>query len=177
MAATVYVAETNGPQASSIETVDPSNLNMGSVDEAELDPSSNPITAQADGHSFEKWLRLQVANLGDSSLVDNVKVWVSSLGGGWKSGEGMSCNLRTSAYSAASYASGGPVETDSSVATEAMPETEPTGPNVGISGALSGQVTVAPAYTDWIVLQLDVDETTPAGAVNQKTITFQWDEQ
>jgi hypothetical protein len=48
---------------------------------------------------------------------------------------------------------------------------------MGIGGSLSGQITSAPAYSDYIVLQLDVTESTPAGAVNQKTITFQWDEQ
>lgn len=177
MAATVVVTETNGPQASAVETVDPSTLNMGSVDDAELVPASYPIVAQADGHAYEKWIRLYVSDMGGSSIVDNVKIWLSNLGGGWKTGEGMSTNLRTSGYSAASYATGGPVDTDSAVADQVMPESEPAGANLGIAGSLTGQITSAPAYSDWAVLQLDVTASTPAGAVNQKTITFQWDEQ
>lgn len=175
MAATVVVAETNGALGSSVETLDPGNLNMGSSDTAELNTTTYPITAAADGHSYEKWLRLYVSALGGSSIVDNLKVWLSDLGGGWATGEGMSTNLREAGYSGASYAT--PVETDSAVAGQVMPETEPSGPNVGIGGSLGGQINAAPGYSDWMVLQLDVSALTPAGAVNQKTITFQWDEQ
>ncbi len=177
MAATVVLAETNGPQASSTETLDVANVNMGSTDAAALVPTSAPITAQVDGHSYEKWLRLYLSDLGGSAQIDNVKVWLSNLGGGWKTGEGMSASLTESGYSAPSYATGGPVETDSTVAVNAMPETEPAGANAGIAGSLSGALTAAPGYTDFFVLQLDVSNLTPAGAVNQKTITFQWDEQ
>lgn len=177
MAATVVLAEYNGPLASVTETLDISNVNFGSVDQAELVPATYPITAKADGHSFEKWLRLYVSAMGGSSQIDNIKIWLSDLGGGWKTEEGMSCNLIESGYSQASYPSGGPVETNSTVAINAMPETEPAGPNMGIGGSLSGQITSAPSYSDYIVLQLDVSQNTPAGAVNQKTITYQWDEQ
>ena len=115
--------------------------------------------------------------MGGSGTIDNLKIWLSGLGGGWKTGEGMSTNLRGSGYVQASYPSGGPIETDSTVATQAMPESEPSGPNLGISGSLGGSITSSPAYSDWGVLQLDVSNLTPAGSVNQKTITFQYDEQ
>jgi len=177
MAATVVIAETNGPQAGSVETVDPNNINMGSDDSSELVPATYPITAQADGHAFEKWLRLFVSDMGGSTIVDNIKIWLSNLGGGWLTEEGMSTNLRISGYSAASYLVGGPIEADSADADQVMPEVEPASANIGIGGGLSGQITAAPAYSDWIVLQLDVTENTPAGGLNQKTITFQYDEQ
>jgi hypothetical protein len=150
---------------------------MGSIDQAELDPATYPITAQADGHAFEKWVRLFISDLGGSSLIDNLKVWLSSLGGGYATEEGMSTNLRESGYSQAAYPAGGPVATDSSVADQVMPVSEPSGPNVGIAGSLGGQITTISTYSDWIVLQLDVTENTPAGSLNQKQITFQWDEQ
>ena len=176
MAATVVLAETNGPLASSVETLDIQNLNMGSADEAELVPADYPITAEADGHAYEKWIRFYASTMGGSTTLDNFKVWISNLGGGYKTGEGMSTNLRESGYTAASYPSGGPVDTNSSEATQTMPTTEPTGPNVGIGGSLSGQITSAPNYSDWCVFQLDVTESTPAGALYTKTFTFQWDE-
>ncbi|MCK5616536.1 hypothetical protein KAR91_82500, partial [Candidatus Pacearchaeota archaeon] len=109
--------------------------------------------------------------------IDNLKVWLSSLGGGWKAGEGMSTNMRTTGYSAATYLTAGPIETDSADADQVMPESEPSGPNLGIAGGLGGQITAVPSYSDWAVLQLDVTNLTPAGSVNQKTLTFQWDEQ
>jgi hypothetical protein len=177
MAATVVVAERNGPLASSTETIDVTNVNFGSADQAALNPTSAPITAQANGHSYEKWLRLYVNALGGSTLIDNVKIWLSNLGGGWKTGEGMSCNMRTSGYSSTAYQTGGPVQTDSSFATQVMPTSEPGGANLGIAGSLSGSISAVPAYTDYAVIQLDVSAATPAGAVNTKTITFQWDEQ
>lgn len=177
MAATVVVAETNGPQASSTETIDPSNINMGSNDSAELVPATYPVTAQADGHAFEKWLRMYVSNMGGSAIVDNLKVWLSALGGGWKTGEGMSTCLRESSYASKTYPTAGPVETNSPDADQVMPVTEPSGPNLGIGGSLGGQIVAAPNYSDWCVLQLDVSNLTPAGSVNQKTLTFQYDEQ
>jgi len=177
MGATVVLAETNGASGSPSETLDISNVNFGSIAQAELNPATYPITAETDGHAFEKWLRLYVSALGGSSQLDNIKIWLSNLGGGWKTGEGLSTNMRTSGYSAASYPTAGPVETDSPDADQAMPESEPSGPNLGIGGALSGQITSAPAYTDWCVLQLDVTAGTPAGSLNQKTLTFQYDEQ
>ena len=177
MSATVVVAERNGPEASATEHIDVANVNFGSNDSAEIVPASYPITAKDDGHGYEKWLRLYVQDLGGNSQVDNVKVWVSDLGGGWATGEGISCNLVTSGYSAASYPTAGPIEADSAVAVNAIPESEPSGANIGISGSLSGSISATPAYTDYIVLQLDVSASTPAGSVNTKTLTFQWDEQ
>lgn len=177
MAAIVQLAETNGASGSSTEALDIANVNFGSQDAAELTPSSAPITAQVDGHSYEKWLRLYVSDLGGSSQIDNIKVWLSALGGGYQTGEGVSCSLVESGYTAPTYPTGGPIATDSTVATETMPETEPSGPNVGISGSLGGAISSAPTYSDFFALQLDVTEQTPAGSVNQKTLTFQWDEQ
>lgn len=176
MGVTAVLAETNGASGSSTQTLDLSNVNFGSVDSAELVPADNPLTAGADKHSFEKWLRLYVSDMGTSSQLDNVKMWLSDNGSGWELEEGMSTNLITSGYSAKSYPSGGPVETDSPDASVAMPESEPLSANVGIAGSLGGILTTAPNYSDWIVLQLDVGVTTPAGAVQAKTITIQWDE-
>jgi len=174
MPATVQIAETNGV-APGTDTIGVNNLNFGNSDAANLDPAANPITAQTDGHSFEKWIRVYVSNLGGSSQIDNLKVWVSDLGGGYATGEGISTNLREAGYSQASYAD--PVETDSAVADQTMPTTEPTGANLGIDGSLTNAITTAPKFSDYAVLQMDVTDLTPAGPVNQKTITFQWDEQ
>lgn len=176
MPATVSVIEMNGVSPNTTLVIDPSNLNMGSIAASALNPSNYPITAKADGHSFEKWLKFRVVSMGGSAIVDNLKVWLSNLGGGFKKGEGMSTNLRTIGYVSTNYPVDGPVETDSAVATQKMPEKEPASANVGIAGSLSGELT-SPGDSDWIVLQLDVTQNTPAGTLNQKTITFQFDEQ
>jgi len=177
MGATVVIVEENGPAATKVQTVDPSNINMGSNDSAEIVPATYPITAMTDGHAFEKWLLIYVSDMGGSSIVDNIKIWLSALGGGYLTGEGMSTNLRESAYASKTYPTAGPVGTDSPDADQVMPIAEPSGPNLGIGASLAGQITAAPAYSDYAVLQLDVSNLTPAGSVNQKTLTFQWDEQ
>lgn len=178
MAATVDISETNGPLATAIETNDIANLNFGSVDAFELTPASYPIVAEADGHAFEKWIRFRVSALGGSTQIDNLKCWISNLGGGYKTGEGVSTSCRESGYVNPSYNTGGPIDSDSADATQVMPIVEPSGPNVGIGGSLGGVITTAsPTYSDFIVIQLDVTASTPAGSLNTKTFTFQWDEQ
>ena len=174
MAATVQVAERNGAPAG-VETVNPANLNFGSDDSFEIVVATYPLTAKTDGHSFEKWFRLYVSALGGSTLVDNFKVWASGLGGGYVAGEGLSTNLRTGGWVNSVYAA--PIETDSVLAAQVMPITEPFGPNLGISGILSGSIIAVPNYSDYGIIQMDVTALTPAGAMNQKTFTFQWDEQ
>jgi len=176
MGVTAVLAETNGASGSSVQSVDIANVNFGSVDDAELVVLDYPLTAGANEHSFEKWLRLYVSSMGTSAQLDNIKVWLSDNGTGWALEEGISCNLVTAGYSAPTYPTAGPVDTNSPDATVAIPETEPASANVGIAGSLSGILTSAPAYSDWFVLQLDVGATTPAGALQPKTLTIQWDE-
>jgi len=173
MGATVTLNETNG--ASPTETAGISNLNFGSIDAPNLNPATYPIKAQANGASFEKWLRLSVTSMGGSVQLDNIQVWMNV--GVLVTGEQIMSNLKTSAYVAATYPTGtGPSEATSLVATTAIPTSQPAGANMGIGGSLSGTITASPAYSDWIVLQEQVTGSTPVGAVNQKTFTFQWDE-
>jgi hypothetical protein len=149
---------------------------MGSADAVGLSPVTYPITAKANGCSYEKWERLQVQALGGSNQVDNFEVWLSSLGGGYLTGEGMVCNLATSGYAAATYPSGGPSGNPSTVALNTMPIAQPSGPNLGIGGSLAGVISAVPAYSDFMVLQTTVTASTPAGNSNTKTITIQWNE-
>ena len=174
MAATVVLCESN--TAGETETQDIDNVNMGSVDETEIVPADHPLTAKADGHSFEKWLRLYCSDLGGSSQIDNLKVWLSGLGGGWKQSESMSTSLKEAAYVDPAFNGGGPIDTDSADAINAMPEAEPGGANLGIGGVLNGIIDTPPAYSDYMVLQLNVLADSPPGNVNQKTLTAQWDE-
>lgn len=174
MAATVQINERNGVIPGT-ETSGVTNLNMGSSDIPNLNTSTYPITAMAGGASYEKYFRLYVSNLGGSSSVSNIRIWLSSIGTGFETGEAMKTNLVTSGYTAAVYAQ--PVNTTSTAATQTMPTTQPSSANIGIGGSLAGSVTVAPAYSDYVILQEQVTASTPAGAVQTKTISILWDEQ
>lgn len=173
MAATVQIAERNGVSPGT-ETDGITNMNMGSIDQPNLNASTYPITAP--GQSFEKWERVYVSNMGGSAALDNIRIWLSSIGSGWAVGETMTCNLKTSGYVSAAYPAGGPSSSSSTVATTSMPTSQPGSANIGISGALSGQITAAPAYSDYFVLQEHVTSSTPAGALQTKTLSIMWDE-
>lgn len=109
---------------------------------------------------------------GTFNTVDNLKVWKNS--GNYVAGEGIDTNLRESSYGGAeTYDT--PTETTSTVATQVYPVAEPSGPNLGIGGSLSGQLTGA-GDSDYMVSQLQTTGATPAGNVNQKQFTYQWDE-
>ena len=165
MAATVEIDESNG--AGETVTHGISNSNMGSSDSANLDATANPVTPG--NNTFEKWQRFHVTNMGGSSSIDNLKVWrVGALGGSAVH----KTNARESSYGGAqSYAQ--PVATDSSIATQAMPTSEPTGANLGIGGSLSGALTDV-GYSDYLIHQIQTDSGDVAGS--SSVLHFQYDE-
>lgn len=165
MAATVEIDEFNG--AGETATHDISNTNMGSVDSAELDPVANPVIPGE--NTFEKWQKIHVTAMGGSSLIDNLKVWrTGSLGG---SAIHLT-NARESSYGGAeTYAT--PTDSDSTVATETMPTSEPTGANLGISGNLGGELN-STGSSDYLVHQIQTDAGDTAGS--ESTMNYQYDE-
>ena len=177
MSAQIELSETNGSTPVVEDGI--STINFGSVDDHDLDPDANPISLSSAPQSFEKWLRVHVVDMDTSTAIDNIRVYASDLGGGYKLGEALMSNLTMDAslYSAVAYPGTGPVNTKSSVATAQIPESEPIQANIGIGGALSGQLVADDTYSDYIVLQLQLSGSTPVGAVSQKVITIEWDEQ
>jgi len=102
--------------------------------------------------------------------LDNFQVWKSA--GAYKTEETIQCNLEIAAYTAETYAT--PVAT--TYTHNAMPTSDPGAANIGIGGALAGNL-VAVGYSDYIKMQLQTTVNTEAGNANQKTFTFQYDEQ
>jgi hypothetical protein len=164
MAATVEICESNG--AGETITHDNANSNMGSADAAALDPVANPVTPG--NNTFEKWQRVHVTAMGGSSAVQNLKVWRTGALGGTAV---HITNARETGYTQAAYAQ--PVATASSAATQAMPTAEPAGANLGIGGALAGQLTGA-GYSDYLVHQVQTGAGDTAGATT--TMNYQYDE-
>lgn len=165
MAATVQIDESNG--AGEDQTTNISNSNMGSSDEAELDPVANPVVPGA--NTYEKWQRFHVTNMGGSSQIDNLKVWRTSALGGSATHK---TNARTSSYGGAeTYAT--PVATTSSVAGQSMPTSEPVSANLGIGGALAGALT-GTGYSDYLVHQIQTNGADTAGSTS--TMHYQYDE-
>lgn len=165
MAATIQINEYN--TAGETKSANITNSNMGSADSANLDPVENPVVPGE--NTYEKWQKLEVTALGGSSRIDNLKVWRTGALGGSASHV---TNAREASYGGAeTYAT--PTATVSTVATETMPTSEPTGANLGIGGALTGNLE-ATGESDYLVHQIQTDSGDVAGSTS--TMNWQYDE-
>ncbi len=150
------------------ETPNVTNCNFGSNDSAQVVPATYPITVGE--NSFEKYWKMTYT--GSFNSVDNLKVWKFS--GAYVTGEGIDTNARETSYAGAeTYVQ--PTQTTSTKATQVLPVTEPSGPNLGIAGTLGGSLS-APGDSDYLIMQLQSTVGTPVGDGNQKVFRFQWDE-
>jgi hypothetical protein len=160
MAATHAFKESNG--AGETETT-ATNLNFGSNDSPNLNTTTYPIT-RGDA-SFEKYLRALFTGI--FTEISNMKFWKSA--GTLVTGE----TIKAAANVAYAQPSATP-NADSDV-----PVTEGTALSMqsaeGAATIVYGASGVS-GYTKYLRLQLQTTGSTPAGAVNQKTFTMQYDE-
>ena len=165
MAAIVQINEYN--TSGETKTAGIANTNMGSIDAASLDPVEYPVTPG--NNTFEKWQKIEVTDMGGSSRIDNLKIWRTGALGGAAAHD---TNARESTYGG-SEVFAEPVDADSTVATQAMPTTEPAGANLGIGGSLTGTLD-AVGESDYLVHQIQTDAADTAGSTS--TLNYQYDE-
>lgn len=164
-AATVEIDESNGAGETLSHNI--ANSNMGDTDAKELVAANYPVSPG--NNTYEKWQKIHVSNMGGSSKIDNLKVWRTTALGG--SAVHLT-NARTTSYGGAdAYAT--PVKTDSSIATQTMPSSEPASANLGIGGVLAGALTAA-GSSDYLVHQIQTDAGDIVGA--SCTMHYQYDE-
>jgi hypothetical protein len=142
MSATFGWSESNGAGPTVTDGI--SNANFGSVDAANVVPTSNPIAAGA--NSYEKYLRGKFS--GTYTSVSNLRFWKSA--GAYVTGEAIVAAVN------ASYVQ--PVSTTSAVATVAVPTVEGSALAPTAPGA-------SPSYSGYITLQLQTTVSTPPGVV------------
>lgn len=165
MAATVEICESNG--AGETITHNITDTDMGSTEAANLDPVTNPVTPGE--NTYEKWQRIHVTNMGGSTRIQNLKVWRTGALGGSATHV---TNARTATYGGAeTYAT--PIATASTIADQAMPTSEPASANLGIGGALAGNLEAA-GYSDYLVHQIQTDAGDVTGSTS--TMNYQYDE-
>jgi len=160
MAAIFQWCEANGSGATVTDGI--TNLNMGDVDAPNLVTSTYPIVAGE--NSYEKFIKAKFTST--FTEISNMKFWKSA--GALKTGETVKANL----VLPASYSQ--PVKTTSSQATTDVPES--LGAALAVRSAADTATITATGYTEYICMQLRTTGSTPAGAVNTKTYTFQYDE-
>lgn len=166
MAATVTLSESNG--AGQTVTNDITNSNWGSTDAVNLVAATHPITPNT--RSFAKYQRFRVSNMGGSSAIKTLKVWrTTALSGS----DTHVTNARTTSYGgAATYAE--PVNTAITGADQTMPTSEPGSANLGIGGSLTGEITSATNYSDYLIHQIVVHSGTTSGA--STTMNYKYSE-
>lgn len=165
MAATVQINEFN--TVGETKTANITNSNMGSTDAVNLVAADYPVVPGE--NTYEKYQKIEVTAMGGSSKIDNLKIWRTTALGG--SAVHLTNARETSYGGAESFAT--PVATDSTPATETMPTTEPTDANLGIGGALAGELTAA-GSSDYLVHQIQTDAGDVVGA--SCTMHYQYDE-
>jgi len=139
-------------------------FNFKSADDATAaNYTSNPIVAGE--NSYEVWLRAHFT--GTFNTVDNIQFWMST---DFSPNTGLAVKWEGAEVT---YAT--PVATTSTVATTAVPTSDPGTANVSIGGSLGGSLTAA-GYSDYIVLQLQTTVSAAAGDTSLATFTLQYDE-
>ena len=167
MAATFSWVESN---LTAGDTGVPTNLNLGSVNQRNLAPSTYPISAGS--YSFSKWVQGDWS--GSFTRIENLKFWMSGSGSGYVTDETLNVSATTGVYAGTSvYVT--PTNGADAKAVVTMPTAEPGSANVGIGGSLSGSLASA-GRSDFIVVQASIGVNAPAGAVQTKTWTLQYDE-
>jgi hypothetical protein len=148
----------------------PTNLNLGSTNARNIQPSLYPITAGT--YSYSKWVRGNWS--GTFTRVDNLQFWMSASGSGYVTGESLLVSATTSSYAGTStYVA--PTNAADAQANNTMPIADPAAANIGIGGSLTGSLTSA-GSSDFIVIQASITGAASAGPVQQKTFTLQYDE-
>lgn len=160
MSATFAFSESNGSGETVTDGI--SNLNMGDVDSPNLSVSTYPVVAGNNG--YEKNLRAKFSTGSGFTEISNMKFWKSA--GDYVTGEALKADEVTSYVQ--------PVKTTSTRATDAIPTA--VGSAITVHSAAGGATITSPGYTRYLCLQLQTTGSTPSGSLNQKTLTFQYDE-
>lgn len=157
MAATLQWSESNTVSETVTDGI--SNVNFGSTDAANITPASYTIAAGE--NSYQKYLRFKFA--GTFTEISNMKFWKSS--GTYVTDETIyGLNNVSFATPVASVESG----------DTAIPDA--VGSAWAIQSAAGTTTITAAGYTKYARLQLRTSSSTPAGSVNQKQFSFQYDE-
>ena len=173
MAATVEFRVRYGADPGTEESTDASDLNLlgadlGSGETASLYPIRIPGPGGT-SYSYERVFKMKVTDMGGATYLNNFRVWADS------NTPSTGCEL----YYAIKESYTSPVNDNSGIAENGgslIPTSDPgyASPNVTIGGSTTGTLASAGDSTDYIYLQLKVDDTATSGATNN--IHVAWDE-
>jgi hypothetical protein len=170
MAATVEIDESNGATETITHAI--ANSNYGSVDAVTLNATNNPIVPG--DNAFEKWQRVHVTAMGGSAVLRNLRYFATAPASNTTHNFNGSTTQTT--YDGANHkqlAYAQPTVTPTRT-PEIVPVVAPTTANIGVAGSLTGEITTAPQFFDYIVSQVRTNVSATAGTT--LTVTFRYDE-
>jgi len=164
MSATIEIVKQTGAAPGSETSV--SGIALKSIDDATTTAPNSPIVILDSGinYSYESWIRFKCTVAPDNQCT-TFKVWGS---GAAISGGTFKITLNTDSVS--SYST--PVILQSSQGTRADFASHGSGSKVSVSGTL----TDADQYTDFIVFQAEVFDTALPGNIAQQTVYYEYTE-
>lgn len=146
---------------------DASNWNLMSTDAYDstgTDYQAAPITVPGSGTSYSYERVMRVEFTGTFNAITNVLVWKSA---------GTLSDVNLALFVGESATGVTPVNTDSTIATTAMPTTSGSAIDITPAAGISSDGD----KTDYLYVQLDVPSTvTTPGDIGSQTLTFQYDE-
>lgn len=160
MAATFTWSESNG--AGEVVTDGISNINFGNTDAPNIVTATYPVLRG--NNSYTKYIRAKFT--GVFTLIENMKFWKSA--GALVTGETIKAEANATYATPVTTDMGGSAVPTSSGTALAIDSAEGAD-HIDTASGVSG-------YTGYIKMQSLTTGSTPSGAVNQKTFTFQYDE-
>jgi hypothetical protein len=155
MAAVIEIDESNHVAGAEAITHAIPALRAGATDSA---TAQVPILAGT--AAYEKWTRIHVTDLGGASAVDLFTIWAQAPPAEhtfW--GNGTTTQVTYDGTKQVTYSA--PANTTTRTPAQ-LPVSQPGGPNLGIGGSLTGQLT-APGYSDYALLQVRPGAAAQAG--------------
>lgn len=165
MGATIEIIKTWGDSGSPTESAD-TTFGLKSVDDHATAPADAPVTVPSGAgtnYSYECWLRFKCTAAPDNLCTD-FKVW----GPGTAIATGVVITINTDAVD--TYVT--PVDTESAQGTRGDLADHGTGAKIDVAGDLVNEND----ETDFLVLQLEVDNTAGAGDIPAPDFYYSYDE-
>lgn len=136
-------------------------------------PVDYPVRGPSPGNvtrSFERIFRFRATELNEASAVKNFRVWTPD--------NPVVTGITMYIGSSETYPDGGPTDQvrTPDLASTVVPTSDPgdSSPNVKIGGSLSGELVSDGDYTDYVVLQIRIEDTAEQGF--ETTVNFGWQE-
>jgi hypothetical protein len=170
MAATVEIDEVNGADPGS-RMHGITNSNYGSIDNVNMNAANNPIIPG--DNSYQKWQQWHVVDMGGSAIVKDLKFFADA-GPSADTTHLFNGHTDQGQYDASRKTAYETPATATDDCPNAVPTAAPGSANIGIGGALAGEITANDSLSDFVVHMIGTTVNAVAG--KSLTLTYRYNE-